>query len=320
MGIADTTRRARLAIALSALALLALPAGVAGASAAAPAPAKAKAPAEAPHSCGDGGADATDVSSSLRTTPGGQAEPNTDAAYARELARGTSAVTGPMVSGGTIEVHFHVINRGSGLANGDIPASQITSQINVLNAAYAPTGWQFHLASTDRTTNPTWYTMGYGSAAEQQAKTALRLGSADDLNIYTANLGGGLLGWATFPDEYAGNHSNDGVVILFSSVPGGSTTHYNEGDTATHEIGHWMGLFHTFQGGCRRPGDMVSDTPPEKSPAFACPTGRDSCPAKAGLDPITNFMDYTYDSCMNTFTSGQDSRMDAQFTTYRFGQ
>ncbi len=234
-----------------------------------------------------------------------------------QMAEAPAAV-GFAATGGVIDVYFHVINKGSGIANGDIPDSQIADQIAVLNSAYGPTGWSFRLVATDRTTNATWYTMGQGSSAEQQAKTALRRGTADDLNVYSANLGGGLLGWATFPSGYASNPKYDGVVILFSSVPGGSSAPYNEGDTATHEVGHWMGLYHTFQGGCGATGDSVADTPRERSAAFGCPVGRNTC-SQAGNDPITNFMDYTDDSCMNTFSAGQDARMDSMFTTYRFG-
>ncbi|HKX84553.1 MAG TPA: zinc metalloprotease, partial [Pyrinomonadaceae bacterium] len=224
------------------------------------------------------------------------------------------------VTGGTINVYFHVINKGTGIANGDVPSSQITSQINVLNAAYAPWGWSFNLVATTRTTNATWYTAGYNSSAESQMKNALRQGTADDLNIYSNNMGGGLLGWATFPSSYNSQPKMDGVVLLYSSLPGGSAVPYNLGDTGTHEVGHWMGLYHTFQGGCNGSGDSVSDTPAERSPAYGCPSGRDSCRNKAGLDPITNFMDYTDDACMDRFSAGQDSRMDSMFTTYRFGK
>ncbi len=224
---------------------------------------------------------------------------------------------------GTINVYWHVINRGTGIANGDIPDSQITSSMNVLNAAFASTGWTFSLQAIDRTTNATWYVAADGSTAERNLKSALRRGTADDLNIYTWNLGGGLLGWATFPSSYNSNPSYDGVVILYSSVPGGTAAPYNLGDTATHEVGHWMGLYHTFQGGCARnvnAGDGVSDTPAEKTPAFGCPVGRNSCPNITGNDPITNFMDYTDDACMNTFSPGQNTRVDGQFTTYRLNQ
>jgi hypothetical protein len=219
-----------------------------------------------------------------------------------------------------IDVYFHVINKGTGIANGDVPDTMIAEQIRILNAAYAGSGFSFKLVETDRTTNAAWYTAGHGSTAENEMKAALRKGTADDLNIYTNNPGGGLLGWATFPANYATKPTNDGVVVLYSSLPGGTAAPYNEGDTATHEVGHWLGLYHTFQGGCTRTNDYVDDTAAERDAAYGCPLERDTCKRYAGPDPITNYMDYTDDSCMNNFTPGQGSRMNAQYTAYRAGK
>ena len=226
------------------------------------------------------------------------------------------------VTGGVINVYFHVITNTTG--QGAPTTQQISSQIAVLNAAYSNQGFQFNLVSVDTSANDTWFTAGPGTTAETEMKTALRQGTADDLNFYTSNPGGGLLGWATFPSSYASASSKDGVVCLYSSLPGGAAAPYNLGDTGTHEVGHWLGLYHTFQGGCARQadtgGDLVGDTAAEKSSAFGCPTGRDTCTAIAGLDPITNFMDYTDDACMFTFTAGQASRMQSQWVQYRFGK
>lgn len=218
----------------------------------------------------------------------------------------------------TIDVYFHVIANTSG--DGDVRNS-VASQMDVLSAGYTNTVFSFNLVGTTYTVNDSWYTAGYGTAAEASMKSALRQGSAETLNIYANGMGGGLLGWATFPSDYTANGTRDGVVILNESMPGGSASPYNEGDTLTHEVGHWLGLYHTFQGGCQGNGDYVADTPAERSPAYGCPAGRDSCASRRtpGDDPIYNFMDYTDDSCMFEFTVDQNTRSWEQWETYRVG-
>ncbi len=217
-----------------------------------------------------------------------------------------------------VNVYMHVITDSNN--NGALSSGTINSQISVLNNAYKNTPFTFNLVKTTVTANDAWYTAGYGSQAERDMKSTLREGGAGDLNFYVNNIGDGLLGWATFPTDYSSNPVNDGVVVLNASLPGGSADPYNEGDTGTHEVGHWLGLYHTFQGGCGGSGDYVSDTPAEKSPAYGCPIGRDSCTKgknAAGLDPVENFMDYSDDSCMYQFTSGQSLRADELSYVYR---
>ncbi len=118
----------------------------------------------------------------------------------------------------TVDVYMHIITDGT---NGKLTTTQVNNQISVLNAAYAPSGFTFRLAGTDTTTNASWYSgLTDGTSQERAMKTALRKGDMGDLNIYSADLGGGLLGWATFPK--ARQDVMDGVVILDESVPGGS--------------------------------------------------------------------------------------------------
>ncbi|MFS8138507.1 MAG: zinc metalloprotease [Thermomonas sp.] len=215
----------------------------------------------------------------------------------------------------TIPVRIHVITSDS---TGDVSDRMISGQISVLNDAYAGRGFSFVLGGVDKTNNPAWYSTCESSSTETQMKTALAIDPAHNLNIYTCSPGQGILGYARFPDSYAESSPMHGVVLLDQSLPGGNATPYNLGDTGTHEVGHYLGLYHTFQGGCsENRGDFVADTPAEKSAAFGCPTGRDSCSRLAGLDPITNFMDYTDDVCMNTFSDDQSIRMQDIMAAYR---
>jgi hypothetical protein len=221
----------------------------------------------------------------------------------------------------TIPVVFHVIRKDTTVAGGNVPKAWVTDQIAVLNASYsggtggADTGFQFSLQSITRTTNAGWFKLTSGK--EKKMKAALKVGGPETLNVYSADLGNSLLGWSYFAQDAAKDGVLDGVVIHFDSLPGGPWgTDYSQGDTATHEIGHWLNLYHTFQGGCTGSGDFIADTPAEASPAYKCPTGRDSCSAP-GTDPITNFMDYTFDSCMYQFTPDQAVRMQEAWTAYR---
>ena len=91
----------------------------------------------------------------------------------------------------------------------------------------------------------------------------------------------------------------DGCNVHAGSMPNGILAYYNQGKTAVHEVGHWFGLLHTFQGSScdpTDPGDYIEDTPQQSVSTDGCPAGKDSCPELQGLDPIHNFMDYSTDA------------------------
>ena len=156
------------------------------------------------------------------------------------------------------------------------------------------------------------------SPEEFAMKDSLGVGGGTELNLYLTK-GGGLLGWAFVPRIRVWDKKYevlDGVVVNSGSVPGGTIENYDLGHTVTHEVGHWLGLEHTFEKGCLGDGDRVDDTPPQLVPTEGCPVGKDTCP-EAGLDPIRNFMDYSYDACYEEFTDGQAARMQAQYLHWR---
>lgn len=231
---------------------------------------------------------------------------------------------GRPTTGIVVPVWIHVIDIGSGFANGDVSDRVIREQITVLNETFAgerggaDTGFRFELAGVDRTTNADWFYMKPQSIEERRAKDALRRGGAETLNIYTVD-GGLYLGWAYFPSGYSSQPVLDGVVIDFRSMPGGPYQAFSLGFTATHEAGHWLALYHTFQNGCTPNNDYVTDTPAERYPARGCPIGIDTCSSSRypGLDPVQNYMDYSDDPCYNQFTDLQTDRMQAAWHTYR---
>lgn len=136
------------------------------------------------------------------------------------------------------------------------------------------------------------------------------------LNIWVANLSGGLLGYAQFP---GGAAATDGVVVLTSSVGSiatpGTGSPFNLGRTATHEVGHWLNLRHIW-GDATCGNDQVSDTPVHNTSNGGCPTyPHYSTCTGAPVEMTMNYMDYTNDNCMNLFTLGQKTRMQALFGT-----
>jgi hypothetical protein len=218
-----------------------------------------------------------------------------------------------------IPVAVHIVHNTGGAGN--IPDSMVQRQIDTLNANYGLTNFRFLLAIIDRTANDAWYAdpVTYDDAM----KSALAVDPAHTLNLYTCGMtsgqSNGLLGYAYLPWSFPETHYLHGVVVLYSSLPGGTAFPYNLGKTATHEVGHYLGLYHTFDNGCNPPGDYVDDTPYEASAAFGCPIGRNTCPNEPEPDPIHNYMDYTDDDCMFELSDLQGVRMDWAVATYKPG-
>jgi len=235
----------------------------------------------------------------------------------------------------TIPVVVHVVYNTS---EQNVPTSQIEAQINVLNEDFAKlnsdasqvpsifsglaanTNIQFVLAKRDPNGNPTTgiirkQTSTRSFSSNDAVKNGKRGGSAawpasQYLNLWLCNLGNGLLGYAQFP---GGAASTDGVVVLYSSVPGGTAQSYDKGRTATHEVGHWLNLRHIW-GDATCGNDFVNDTPTQQTSNGGCPTFPKVTCGNQG-DMSMNYMDYTFDACMYMFTNGQSTRMNALFAS-----
>lgn len=254
--------------------------------------------------------------------------------HAQEFARSFSAAR---VGVTTIPVVVHVLFQ---TADQNISDQQIASQIDVLNRDYrkrnpdvagVPAPFQgvaadaqieFTLADTDpQGTATNGITRTQTNVAQFSQDNAMKFtaqgghdawDSTKYLNIWVCKLGGGLLGYATFPGEPA---DTDGVVILNTAfgTTGTAAAPFNLGRTTTHEVGHWLNLHHIWGDKTNCTGDdLVADTPTQQDHNFGTPAfPHVTCNNGPNGDMFMNYMDYVDDRAMFMFTAGQVARMQA---------
>lgn len=237
------------------------------------------------------------------------------------------AIAGPV----TISAVFHIVSSTANTAA--IKPEMADAQVAALNKMYNPVGFAFKLVNTTWTTNDPW-AIGAGDDMLIMKK-ALRQGSYSTLNIYfQSDLEGSILGKCSMPSAMGdpnspnapvdpSEYADDGCSVNSGTMPGGSIYGYSEGMTAVHETGHWLGLFHTFEGyTCDGDGDFISDTPQQSESTDGCPVDppKDSCPNLPGVDAIHNIMDYSTDACYTGFSPLQIQRMQNMWGLYRQGR
>lgn len=245
-------------------------------------------------------------------------------AAAIQARRVTSALRTYRVSfqGQTVvPVRWHIIHQGQ---RGKLPDSQINAQMDLLNKVYEPADLKFKTINVDFQEKPEWYALDVDTDALNDMKSALGKDSSHCLNIFTCEPAGSILGIATFPWDLKQEPTIDGVLIHNASLPNAPTPipnwPFDLGMTAVHEIGHWCGLYHTFQDGCEAPGDDIEDTPFEANSAVGCPIDQpSSCPGEINFNPVDNYMDYSDDACMKHFTQQQIARVKDMVGYYRGG-
>ncbi|KAJ6106716.1 hypothetical protein N7512_010233 [Penicillium capsulatum] len=237
---------------------------------------------------------------------------------------GSEARKGPI----EIETWFHIVSSKS--EENQVSDNMVDDQLAILQNSYNDAAIKFRLQGVTRHVNDLWARNGDDIAMKKALRLPGQSGRAEHRALGVASdLASSVLGFCTLPDPNVNatstpaDYIKDGCNILANTMPGGSLDLYNRGGTAIHEIGHWNGLLHTFQGescSADNPGDYIADTPQQSTPTDGCPDRKDSCPDSPGLDAIHDFMDYSSDVCYESFTAGQTQRMRNMWASMREGK
>lgn len=223
-----------------------------------------------------------------------------------------------------IKIKFtHLVDPQTGL--GYVTSARRIKMVKALNKTFKDSGISFKSAKTQYVYNTDFCYDMEDPATEAIVKQNYHFDPDKYLNIYTAELST-QLGWATFPVEWVFPPNNpnkwmDGVVVWHGIFPGGLNPQYNQGKRVVHEVGHWLGLLHTFQNGCTGNGDDITDTPAHKQANTGVPPEGANNGACNPLEqaPIHNFMNYTDDVCMTHFTPEQVEKMRKLMQLFRPG-
>lgn len=212
----------------------------------------------------------------------------------------------------TVPLHIHVLQDSQG--SNPTSTAIINATVARLNSGFSRAGFVFRIQSVETVVNDSWANIPKSNRSVlDDISATLNVGSRDSANVYIHRLEG-LCGAASLP--YA-EEAHEAIYLDYRCIPGGEES--DAYDTVIHEMGHFLGLFHTFApepNGCRGKGDYISDTPFQKVPHFKCKR-YDTCPRKPGLDPVRNYMDYTGDSCGHRFTRQQSALMRYAHAYYR---
>ncbi|KAF2432232.1 zincin [Tothia fuscella] len=274
----------------------------------------------------DCGTDTNNASKALLETVKSLRDDNKAGSPGAKLrAKALLARQGPIL----VPTVFHIVSTTANAAT--VLPTMPEAQIAALNKMYNPIGFQFQLLTTTWTTNDAW-SIGAGDSMNEM-KRSLRQGGYNTLNIYFhTDLEGGILGKCSMPSQIGDPTSlvavlpsiyfDDGCSVNAGTMPGGSVFGYDQGMTAVHETGHWLGLFHTFEGySCEGDGDFIADTPPQSESTDGCPVEvKDSCPGLEGVDAVHNIMDYSTDACYEGFSPLQVERMLQMWGQFRAGK